>query len=120
MSNNLGGEDEQLTINRPSKKRRFEEISNESSENHAVDQLMKSNKKKKQDNPTKLELTPNGKHKDNQMVDIKAIAQLPIKSPGTLDATSKPTSANVKSFAALKMKSKLEKSGVSALNAEQS
>jgi len=41
-----------------------------------------------------------------------------VKSP--IDATSKPTSANVKSFATLKMKAKLEKSAGAGLNAEQS
>ncbi len=67
-----------------------------------------------------MEITPQGISKDNQMIELKATASLAMKSPGTLEANSKPTSANVKSFAALKMKSKLEKSTGSTLNAEQS
>ena len=122
MSNTLqhSSEDEQL-LKRPSKKRRLEEISNDSSENPGIqEQLQKSNKKKKQENPTRLEITPQGISKDNQIIELKAIASLPIKSPGTFEANSKPSSANVKSFAALKMKSKLEKSTGPTLNAEQS
>ena len=55
------------------------------------------------------------------MIELKATvtASLPIKSPGTFDSTSKPASANVKSFAALKMKAKLEKSNGSGLYTEQ-
>ena len=67
-----------------------------------------------------MEITPQGISKDNQMIELKATASLPMKSSGTFDAGSKPTSANVKSFAALKMKSKLEKSTGSALNDEKS
>ena len=122
MSNTLqhSSEDDQI-LKRPSKKRRLEEISNDGSDNPGIqDHLQKSNKKKKQDNPTRLEITPQGTSKDNQMIELKATASLPMKSPGTFEAGSKPTSANVKSFAALKMKSKLEKSTGSALNDEKS
>jgi|LauGreDrversion4_2_1035121.scaffolds.fasta_scaffold3155158_1 hypothetical protein len=52
------------------------------------------------------------------MIELKSNTSIPMKSPATFDATSKPASANVKSFAALKMKAKLDKSGGSALNAE--
>ncbi len=45
------------------------------------------------------------------MIDMKQTSMGPSKSStSVVEAISKPTAANVKSFAALKMKSKLEKS----------
>ena len=66
-------------------------------------------KKKKQENPTRLDIAASPR----DIIEVHKTAEhvADMKSPGetTFEATSKPSSTNVKSFMALKMKARLEK-----------